>query len=298
MIIANPLYDTVFKFLMEDLTIAKSLISVIIGEEIIELEAKPQEQTTFSNKYLLTVFRLDFKAIIKTNNGSKRKVLIELQKSNNAFDIMRFRHYLGSNYSNIDEINGVKTILPIVPIYLLGFDLSIHRPVLKIGRQYQDVTTGEIINQKDSFIENLSHDCFVVQIPNLPTETKSKLEKILSIFNQKWVFDKDNQWLLKFNSDNNDEDVQRILRRLSMAVESDEVREQIRIEETFDESMDRALREKEILIEQKEAVIEQKEAVIEQKEAVIEQKEAVIEQKDIELEKLRKIIKQLENKKV
>ena len=88
MIIANPIYDTVFKFLMEDLTIAKTLISVIIGEEIIELEVKPQEQTTFSNKYLLTVFRLDFKAIIKTTNGVKRKVLIELQKSNNSFDIM------------------------------------------------------------------------------------------------------------------------------------------------------------------------------------------------------------------
>jgi hypothetical protein len=215
---------------MEDLTIAKGLISVIIGEEIIELEAKPQEQTTFSNKYLLTVFRLDFKAIIKTINSVKRKVLIELQKSNNAFDIMRFRHYLGSNYSNIDKINGIKTVLPIVPIYLLGFDLSIHRPVLKIGRQYQDVTTREIINQKDSFIENLSHDYFVVQIPNLPTETKSESEKILSIFNQKWVFDKDNQWLLKFNPNDDDQDVQRILKRLLMAAESDEVREQIRIE--------------------------------------------------------------------
>ena len=55
MIIANPIYDTVFKFLLEDLTIGKKLISVIIGEEVLELEVRPQEQTTPSNKFLLTV---------------------------------------------------------------------------------------------------------------------------------------------------------------------------------------------------------------------------------------------------
>lgn len=280
MIIANPIYDTVFKFLMEDLSVAKRVISAIIGEEIIDLAIKPQEQTTFSDKYLLTVFRLDFKAIIRTVDGKEKKVLIELQKSKNSFDVMRFRNYLGTNYSNADEINGIKTILPIVPIYFLGFNLTIQRPVLKIGRQYEDLTTGEIIDQKDEFIENLSHDCFVVQIPNLHTETITKLEKILSIFNQKWIFDSDQKWLLKFNSENADEDIRLIIKRLSLAAESNEVREQIKIEETFDDSMDRALREKE--------------RVIEQKEAIIEQKEAVIEQKDNEIEELKKLLQELQ----
>jgi hypothetical protein len=49
MIIANPIYDTVFKFLMEDISVAKRVISAIIGEEIIDLALKPQEQTTFSD---------------------------------------------------------------------------------------------------------------------------------------------------------------------------------------------------------------------------------------------------------
>jgi len=296
MIIANPIYNTVFKFLMEDLSVAKRVISAIIGEEIIDLAIKPQEQTAFSDKYLLTVFRLDFKAIIRTIDGKEKKVLIELQKSKNSFDVMRFRNYLGTNYSNADEINGFKTILPIVPIYFLGFNLTIQRPVLKIGRQYEDLTTGEIIDQKDEFIENLSHDCFVVQIPNLHTETVTKLEKILSIFNQKWIFDSTQKWLLKFDSENIDEDIRLIIKRLSLAAESNEVREQIKIEETFDDSMDRALREKERVIEQKEEIIEQKEAIIEQKEAIIEQKEAIIEQKDVEIEDLKKLLKTLQNK--
>ena len=43
--IANPIYDVVFKHLMEDAKIAKLLISSIIGEEIETLEFRPQEFT-------------------------------------------------------------------------------------------------------------------------------------------------------------------------------------------------------------------------------------------------------------
>ena len=296
MIIANPIYDTVFKFLMEDLSIAKTIISVIIGEEIVELTVKPQEETTFSEKYFLTVFRLDFKALIKTADGTEKKVLIELQKSKNSFDLQRFRHYLGKNYSTPDDIDGYRVSLPIVPIYFLGFPISIPSPVLQIGRIYKDLSSGEIIEKKDEFIESLSHDSFVVQISKLQGEMKTKMERILSIFNQKWIFDEDNKWLLQYDEDNKDldEETRKILKRLSIAAESNEVKEQIKAEETFDDSMDRALRVKEKIIEQKEAVIEQKEAVIEQKEAVIEQKDAVIEQKDAVIEQKEAVIEQKE----
>ena len=39
--IANPIYDVVFKYLMEDAKVAKLLISSIIGEEIEELDFRP-----------------------------------------------------------------------------------------------------------------------------------------------------------------------------------------------------------------------------------------------------------------
>ena len=280
MIIANPIYDTVFKFLLQDLTIAKKLISVIIGEEVLELEVRPQEQTTPSNKFLLTVFRLDFKAIIKTANGEQKKVLIELQKSNHAYDVMRFRHYLGSNYSVSDVVNGEEIVLPILPIYFLGFPLSIKYAVLKIGRQYQDISSGEILDEKDSFIEKLTHDAYhdayIVQITRLASEMQTKIDRILSIFNQKFLFNEENKWLLSYQESVEDEDLKLFLKRLSLAAETTEVQQQIRVEEIFDKSMDSLLRAKEM---------------------VIEQKEAVIEQKDLELEALRKRLQELENKK-
>ncbi len=43
MYIANPIYDVVFKYLMEDNSLAKLIISTIIKEEILELTLRPQE---------------------------------------------------------------------------------------------------------------------------------------------------------------------------------------------------------------------------------------------------------------
>jgi len=41
--IANPIYDVVFKYLMEDSKIAKLLISSIIKQEIEIIDFRPQE---------------------------------------------------------------------------------------------------------------------------------------------------------------------------------------------------------------------------------------------------------------
>ena len=83
MIIANPIYDIVFKYLMEDADIAKGLLSVILNVEVTELSLRPQEMSSESvvKDIPLIIYRLDFVAVIKTNNGTHQKVLIELQKT-------------------------------------------------------------------------------------------------------------------------------------------------------------------------------------------------------------------------
>ncbi|MCU0287866.1 MAG: hypothetical protein MUF15_15925, partial [Acidobacteria bacterium] len=94
MLIANPIYDTVFKYLMENLDIAKGIISTIINEEIDYIEFSSQEKVYKKNEKLLTVYHLDFIAKIREKEGGGHKnVLIELQKANIPYDIMRFRKY-------------------------------------------------------------------------------------------------------------------------------------------------------------------------------------------------------------
>ena len=79
---------------MENQRLTKKLISVILDQETVELTLGQQE-TVFPDKTRgSTLFRLDFKAIIKNEDGSTKKVLIELQKSKTPTDIQRFRNYL------------------------------------------------------------------------------------------------------------------------------------------------------------------------------------------------------------
>ena len=124
MYIANPIYDVVFKYLMEDSKLAKLMLSSIIGEEILELEFLTQEfagefqqkrrklrteeerkelmALNIEERFSLTVYRLDFSAKIKTSEG-KKQVIIELQKAKYPTDIMRFRNYLASQLKNKDN---------------------------------------------------------------------------------------------------------------------------------------------------------------------------------------------------
>ena len=94
MIIANPIYDIVFKRLMENERIAKFFIGTMLDQTIESVEMKPQEFTYLKEIVGLAVFRLDFIAVIKTSEGQRKKVLIEIQKASNQIDLMRFRNYL------------------------------------------------------------------------------------------------------------------------------------------------------------------------------------------------------------
>ena len=150
--IANPIYDVVFKYLLEDLDIARDLLSLIIGQEIVRLDAKPREVVLELEGNLL-VRRFDFHAIISTDDGETKKVLIELQKAKHWFDIMRFRRYLADNYAREDTFtdeNGVvqKQPLEIVPIYLFGFELAAgYTAVFQLKHMIIDVITNEKIDE-------------------------------------------------------------------------------------------------------------------------------------------------------
>ncbi|MDZ7879334.1 MAG: hypothetical protein U5L45_16755 [Saprospiraceae bacterium] len=240
MIIANPIYDVVFKYLLEDIEIARGLLSTIIGEEIEELTVQPQEISIrkVQTEAVIRIIRLDFKAVIKTITGEKKIVLIELQKARKLFDIMRFREYLGENYKkgeNIVNEKGEKETnpLPIITIYFLGFKLEyITTAVIKVNRVYTDADTGEPIEnaQKEHFIENLTHDSYTIQIPFLGNEVNTVLQKVLRVFNQKFKINTDRR-KLDFQEDNDNPLVQKILDRLNRAITSQEILNEMKAED-------------------------------------------------------------------
>ncbi|HMQ46878.1 MAG TPA: hypothetical protein PKA00_05255, partial [Saprospiraceae bacterium] len=88
--IANPIYDVVFKYLLEDNKVAKIFLSAVTGLDIIHLEFLPQELSVDAEKskqkrpittaLTLSVYRLDFSAKIRQADGSEKIILIEIQK--------------------------------------------------------------------------------------------------------------------------------------------------------------------------------------------------------------------------
>ena len=236
--IANPIYDTVFKYMMEDNAVAKLLVSSIIKEEVISLEPKPQEHTNdittgIDDKASLTVYRLDFAATIKTDEGHKL-IIIEMQKASVPTDIKRFRTYLGNQYS--DPANSIKLEdgraepLQIYSIYFLGDDLKIcDTPVISVFPEVRDVATGEIITGKSRFLELLNHYCWVVQISCLKKRRRNELELLLSVFDQ--TNRTADHHILNVNVNDFPEKYRPLIRRLKMAASNKEVKKQMQDED-------------------------------------------------------------------
>jgi hypothetical protein len=233
--IANPIYDVVFKYLMEDNEIAKMVLSTILNVEIVSLETKPQEIATTTASGL-RLFRIDFKATIRLADGTLKVVLIEIQKSKKKHVVSRFRRYVAKNYASLEDIITLegeieKIDLPITAIYFLGYRLkNVKIPVLNVKREYYNAITGKKLKIKEDFVEQLSHDLYAIQIPRLKMVAQHELEKILDIFSQHKYITADNK-VLEYTGDTSNPKVELMLKRLNMALLDERILEAMYAEE-------------------------------------------------------------------
>ena len=193
--IANPMYDAAFKYLMDDQAAARLLVGAVLGEEVVSLEALPQERAARPSPAaapgeppsgeMLTVRRVDFAATVRTAAGEHLRVLVEVQKARFTDEVMRFREYLGRHYAdrdNYDEgTDGRRRHRPLRAIYIPGECLPrTAATVLRVAREYVDGVSGERLCEREEFVEALSHDCWVVQVPLLASRRRSDLERLLA----------------------------------------------------------------------------------------------------------------------
>jgi hypothetical protein len=295
--IANPIYDVVFKYLMEDNKIARMLISAIIEEEVEELEFRPQESSiTLMDKPFtlvdkpITVYRLDFSARLKLKDGSHKQVIIEIQKAKYPADIMRFRKYLGEQYRSekntyrIGDDEATYKALPLVTIYFLGYGIEhTDAPVIHVNRICRDGATGDIIKVKNEFIESLTHDCHIIQIPYLKERRRNEVELLLSVFDQN--NQTNNSHILDIQEEDFPEKYHAVIRRLQRAVVEPKIQKVMDLEDEILESL-----------QSYERTIEYKNKTIELKDKVIEQNEKAMVQKDNLIEEQARLIQELQNK--
>lgn len=88
--IANPIYDIVFKYLMEDERVVKILLSALLKKPVVEVELRKHEYSNVQRDKI-SMFRIDFGAKVRNADGSLHLVLIELQKTWLETETLRFR---------------------------------------------------------------------------------------------------------------------------------------------------------------------------------------------------------------
>jgi hypothetical protein len=311
MVIANPIYDVVFKRLMENDKVAKFFIGTLLEQNIETIELKPQEYTYQSEvdyddpntikaiesrmieRLSIRVYRLDFVATIKTNTGEFKKVLIEIQKANNEIDLMRFRNYLAEQYKKEELINDEKTVLPITTIYILGFRLpEILSPCLKVERNYKDLITKTIIETKSEFVEKLTHDSYIVQVERITGRYQTRLDKLLSIFEQTNFVD-DKKIIKEYNHEVDIEEVKIATDILHHSGTNTKEKQKIEIEQEGNRTIDaltgnlrsKVLKYMKDLTEAEKALIEKKETILKKDEAIAEKDEAIAEKDEAIAEK-------------
>ena len=297
--IANPIYDSVFKYLMEDELIAKTLLSALLKKEVVAVEMRRNEYTN-GVRDNISMFRIDFGAHVKEPDGTIRLVLIELQKTWLETETLRFRQFLGAQYSNPENVpsenNKDGYAIPMVAIYLLGHRVGdINVPVLYVNHKAYDYD-GNVVTDgiPDPFVESLIHDSIIVQIPLLHGQVNNRLEKVLSVFDQSQKNGSDRHVLnVNDTSFNDDEDRQYLLRRLLMAAANAQLRQEMNVEDEYFKALedrDTALMMKDKKLAEQAEQLEQNKAELEQNKAQLRTMALLLSNSGMSVEEIAKSV--------
>jgi len=253
----NPLYDTVFKYLMEDLEVAKTIIEAVTKKQIIELIPAPQEASDIRLKVkhiAIGMIRQDYVAIIKTTDETGKetaeKVMIEIQKSPFIPEIGRFRNYLADKYRRKSIVDVEEKYIPIKTIYLIE---EIFNPQLPPVLGRRGIYVDELENltyqgERDKIVELFNHDSWFIQTELLPPEFKDELYYVLSVFapnfrkspKDRYIEIQDENLLIKKHRI-----LERILRRLQAATQDNEVNTALEVEIDYENYLDKMITETE-----------------------------------------------------
>jgi len=294
--VANPIYDVVFKYLMEDERIARTILSALLKKDVVDVKVRPHEYTN-AHRDTLSVFRIDFGATIREQDGTERLILIELQKTWLPTETLRFRQYLGVHYSNPENITEDGNALPTVAVYLLGHKVGdIEEPVLYVHHESFDYN-GKVVTKglPDPFVESLTHDSIIVQVPRLHGQINNRLDEVLSVFDQSHITGK-NQQMLDLDESlyaDDDMEMQRILRRLLMAATNARMRHDMNVEDEYFSIIEkqdteilmktRELAERTVELAESKSQLVEKDAQLAESKSQLEESKSQLEEKDAQL---------------
>ena len=292
--IANPIYDSVLKYLMEDERIAKTILSALLKKDVVSIAARPHEYAN-ETRDKISMFSIDFAATVREADGKEHLILVELQKTWLETETLRFRQYLGAQYSdkrNIDRNSHEGYAIPMVTIYLLGHRVGdIEEPVVYVNHDSYDYD-GNMITKgiPDPFIESLVHNSIIVQIPLLHGQINNRLERVLSVFDQTKANADDPHILsLDENTYAGDDNMEYIVHRLTEAAADSDMRQNMNIEDEYYsaiENRDTAIMNRDKKIKEQEKEILEKDKKLSEKDSQIRSLALALKDKGMSLQQI------------
>ena len=285
--VANPLYDAVFKYLMEDDRIAKTILAALLKKKVIDVKIRRNEYANLTRRESISMFRIDFAATVLDEDNKPHLMLIELQKTWLPTETLRFRRYLALQYNNEENMlkeEHEKYAIPMVAIYLLGHCIGkIEEPVIYVNHHAYNYD-GKKVEEgiPDPFVESLQHDSIIVQIPLLHGRVNNRLEKVLCLFDQTNVAD--NKKVIKVDDKQfeGDNDMEYIVRRLQSAAADPDMRYQMNAEDEFFKELEA----RDSLIMEKDGQLKEKDGQLKEKDGLLKEKDGQLKEKDEMLHKM------------
>ena len=289
-LIANPIYDSAFKYMMQNERAATVLLENLLDKEILKLDILTNDTPIIEEKSGVRILRLDFSAKVKDKTtGETELVTIELQKSYLDTEIMRFRTYLGQQYSDVN-----------VAIYILGHtfqEIDIPKPVIynyPDPRGIEKEPVPEIL--KTRFFRGVTHDTIIVQIPYLKRNAKTKLEQMLEIFCQDYVSANTEQLLEIDDFDNRSEEFRDLARPLVYAVSDPQVRKVMTVEDEMsihfqnvkyvtdeNEALHTMIEENRQKLQEQQCQLQEKDSQLQEQQCQLQEKDNQLQEKDSQL---------------
>jgi len=257
-VIPNPIYDVVFKYLMEDNQSAMIILSTLINEKIKKLTFEPVSHTEKiqdpKTDKTIKLFHLDFTALIEKSDGKEELIMIEIQKANKAEDIFRFKRYISTNFQRKQEneiinprtqaVEKINKPIRLIPIFILNFRIEneINDLIIRTNREKIGIFKEKKLINDNEFIDHLSFDIWVIQLPNLGKiektdyendEYKTKLYSLLKLFDQE-AQNKNNKHRLLIIKKLFPKFLERVIERLKSAdADNPDLEEQMNAEDEY-----------------------------------------------------------------
>lgn len=226
--IANPMYSVVFRYLLEDLAVARLMLSTLLEKEILQLDIMHSEVREGNSKKKpakplkdeIEPTYLYFFATIKNTDGFQKQVMIELQKARFKDTVQKFSYA----FLYLED-------LPVYTIYFLGFPLDEYRetPILKVERRIRDKQTKKGYDNEK--ICSFFHENLLIIVPHLKDKYRDQAEKMLHIFEEK-----PKSHFLEIHLDDYPEELRPIVYRLEEAATNEQIKKQM---ETEDEILEK-----------------------------------------------------------